>query len=124
MRGLSEPPSSVGLVRLVSASPSEIISRLPWRALLSLALSLPLRFRHLLLALVMLLARPLSAAVNFTESPRLRAYGALMALRPFQPSAPDLQMYLQSKEAGLCLISAILMWEKTPREEPSEQRDF
>ena len=102
MRGLSEPPSPVGLVRLVSASPSEIISRLPWRALLSLALSLPLRFRHLLLALVMLLARPLSAAVNFTESPRLRAYGALMALWPFQPSAPDLQMCIFRAKRRVC----------------------
>ena len=59
MRGLSEPPSSVGLVRLVSASPSEIISRLPWRALLSLALPLPLRFRQRLSVLFLLPARPL-----------------------------------------------------------------
>ena len=60
MRGLSEPPSSVGLVRLVSASPSEVVSRLPSWSIHPLALSHLLFRRHQLLALIMLLARPLS----------------------------------------------------------------
>ena len=48
----------------------------------------------------------------YRESPPARVWRSDGAMAEFQPSAPDLQMYLQSKEAGLCLISAILMWKK------------